>query len=163
MKAARRLHQLQQPQSFLACLRQFLTPLIWKQARAAMPGNRSQPRWDLQPLVMIALARTWAAGDSQPEKFATARGFYVLAYQTRKRPVKTIQGFQKALSRLPLRPLRALAAGVRDQIHRHYGPRLLIDGLEPMGCDGTRLECPRTAELEARLRPATPTRPRRSG
>jgi hypothetical protein len=154
MKAARRLHQLQQPQSFLACLRQFLTPPIWKQARAAMPGNRSQPRWDLQPLVMIALAMTWAAGDSQPEKFAAARGFYVLAYQTRKRPGKTIQGFQKALSRLPLRPLRALAAGVRDQIRRHSGARLLIDGFEPMGCDGSRVECPRTAELEARLRPA---------
>jgi DDE family transposase len=154
MNAARRLHQLQQPQSFLACLRQFLTPPIWKQARAAMPGNRSQPRWDLQPLVMIALAMTWAAGDSQPEKFATARGFYVLAYETRKRPGQTIQGFQKALSRLPLRPLRALAAGVRDQIRRHYGARLLIDGFEPMGCDGSRITCPRTAELEARLRPA---------
>jgi hypothetical protein len=154
MKAARRLQKLQQPQSFLACLRQFLTPPVWKQARAATRGNRSQPRWDLQPLVMITLAMTWAAGDSQPEKFAAARGFYVLAYQTRKRPGKTIQGFQKALSRLPLRPLRALAAGVRDQIRRHYGPRLLIDGFEPMGCDGSRIECPRTAALEARLRVA---------
>lgn len=154
MKAARRLQKLQPPQSFLACLRQFLTPQVWKQARAAGPSNRSQPRWDLQPVVMIALAMTWAAGDSQPEKFATARGFYVLAQETRKRPGKTIQGFQKALSRLPLRPLRALAAGVRDQIRRHYGPRLLIDGFEPMGCDGSRIECPRTAELEARLRPA---------
>jgi Transposase DDE domain len=151
MKAARRLHKLQQPQSFLACLRQFLTPQVWKQARAAGLGNRSQPRWDLQPLVLIALAMTWAAGDSQPEKFATARGFYVLAYETRKRPGKTIAGFQKALSRLPLRPLKALAAGVRDQIRRHYGQRLLIDGFEPMGCDGSRIECPRTAELEARL------------
>ena len=154
MKAARRLQKLQQPQSLLACLRQFLTPPVWKQARAATPGNRSQPRWDLQPLVMIALAMTWAAGDSQPEKFATARGFYVLAYQTRKRPGKTIQGFQKALCRLPLRPLRALAAGVRDQIRQHYGKRLLIDGFEPMGCDGSRIECPRTTELEARLRQA---------
>jgi len=79
MKATRRLQQLQQPQSFWACLRQFLTPQVWKQARAAMPSDRSLPRWDLQPLVLIALAMTWAAGDSQPEKFATARGFYVLA------------------------------------------------------------------------------------
>ena len=154
MKAARRLHQLQQPQSFLACLRQLLTPQVWKQARAAGSPQRAHPRWDLQPVVMIALAMTWAAGDSQPEKFATARGFYVLASETRKRPGKTIQGFQKALSRLPLRPLRALAAGVRDQIRQHYGKRLLIDGFEPMGCDGSRIECPRTTELEARLRQA---------
>jgi len=151
MKAARRLNQLQRSQSLLACLRQFLTPEVWKQARQAIPHGRSRPRWDLQPLVLIALALTWAAGESQPEKFETARGFYVAAYQARKRPGKTIEGFQKALSRLPLRPLKALAAGVRDQIRRHYGERLLIDGFEPMGCDGSRIACPRTAELEARL------------
>jgi hypothetical protein len=151
MKAARKLQRLQQPQSLLACLRQFLTPQVWKQARAASPADRSQPRWDLQPLVLISLAMTWAAGDSQPEKFETARGFYVATHVARKRPGQTIQGFQKALSRLPLRPLRTLAAGVRDQIRRHYGPRSLCDGFEPMGCDGSRIECPRTAELEARL------------
>ena len=117
-------------------------------------SGRSKPRWDLQPLVMIVLAMTWAAGDSQPEKFETARGFYVAAHEARKRPGKTIQGFQKALSRLPLRPLQALAAGVRDQIRLHYAQRLLIDGFEPMGCDGSRIECPRSAELEARLPPS---------
>jgi hypothetical protein len=154
MKRTRRLQQLQQPQSLLACLRQFLTPRVWKQARTAVPRHRDHPRWDLQPLVMILLAMTWAAGDSQPEKFETARGFYVASYQARKRPGTTIQGFQKALSRLPLRPLRALAAGVRDEIRRHSAERLLIDGFEPMGCDGSRIECPRTAELEARLRQA---------
>jgi hypothetical protein len=105
-------------------------------------------------LVLVLLAMTWAAGDSQPEKFVTARGFYVAAYEARKRPGTTIQGFQKALSRLPVRQLKALAAGVRDQIRQHYAERLLIDGFVPMGCDGARIECPRTAELEARLRPA---------
>jgi hypothetical protein len=154
MKRSRRLQKLQQPQSLLDYLRQFLTPRVWKQARAAGHRHRHHPRWDLQPLVLILLAMTWAAGDSQPEKFETARGFYVASYRARKRPGKTIQGFQKALSRLPLRPLRALAAGVRAEIRRQYAERLLIDGFEPMGCDGSRIECPRTAELEARLRPA---------
>jgi len=152
MKPARRLQKLQQPQSLLEHLRQFLTSQVWKQARAAAPRDRSQPRWDLQPLVMVLLAMTWAAGDSQPEKFATARGFYVATHQARKRPGKTIQGFQKALGRLPMRTLQALAAGVRDQIRCRYAERLLINGFEPMGCDGSRIECPRTAELEARLR-----------
>jgi len=154
MKRSRRLQKLQQPQSLLDYLRQFLTPRVWKQARAAGPRDRNHPRWDLQPLVLIVLAMTWAAGDSQPEKFETARGFYVASHYARKRPGKTIQGFQKALARLPLRPLRALAAGVRAEIRRQYAERLLIDGFEPMGCDGSRIECPRTAELEARLRPA---------
>jgi hypothetical protein len=135
-------------------IRQFLTPQVWKQARQAVPKDRSLPRWDLQPLVIILLAMTWAAGDSQPEKFETARGFYVMTYDARKRPGKTVQGFQKALSRLPMRQLKALAAGVRDQIRLRFAERLRIDGFEPMGCDGSRLECPRSAELEARIRPA---------
>src|SRR3954452_13081453 len=154
MKAARKLRQLQQPQSLLGDLRQFLTPQVCKQARHVVPRGRAHPRWDLQPLVLIVLAMTWAAGDSQAEKFQTARGFYVASYEARKRPGKTLQGFQKALARVPLRQFQALAAGVREQIRLRFAERLLVDGFEPMGCDGSRIECPRTAELEARLRPA---------
>lgn len=154
MKATRKLHQAQQPQSLIEHVRQFLTPQVWKQARAAVPGHHAQPRWDLQPLLIITLAMTWAAGDSQAEKFQTARGFYVAAYEARKRPGATLQGFQKALSRVPLRQLQAFAVGVRDQIRGRFAERLLIDGFEPMGCDGSRIECPRSAELEARLRQA---------
>jgi hypothetical protein len=154
MKAARKLCKQQQPQSLIECVRQFLTPQVWKQARQAVPRRRGHPRWDLQPLLIILLAMTWAAGDSQAEKFQTARGFYVVSYETRKRPGKTLQGFQKALGRVPLRQLKALSAGVRDQIRARFAERLLIDGFEPMGCDGSRIECPRSRELEARLRPA---------
>jgi Transposase DDE domain len=154
MKAARKLGKLQQPRSLLEYVRQFLTPLVWKQARQAVPRARSLPRWDLQPLVLIMMAMTWAAGDSQPERFETARGFYVACYKARKRPGKSLQGFQKALSRVPVRQFKVLAAGVRDQIRARFAERLLIDGFEPMGCDGSPIECPRSAELEARLRPA---------
>src|SRR5947209_4219526 len=154
MKRARALRPAQQPQSLLQHIRQFLTPEVSKQARAAVPRGRALPRWDLQPLLIIALAMTWAAGDSQAETFETARGFYVAAYDARKRPGKTLQGFQKALSRVPLRQLQAVAAGVRHQIRVRFAERLLVDGFEPMGGDGSRIECPRSAELEARLRPA---------
>jgi hypothetical protein len=150
MKAARKLRRLRQPRALLDYVHQFLTPQVCKQARRATP-RRSHPRWDLQPLVIIAMAMTWAAGDSQAERFEAARGFYVASHAARRRPGKTLQGFQKALSRLPLRPLRALAAGVRHQIRDRYAERLLIDGFEPMGCDGSRIECPRSRELEARL------------
>src|ERR687889_1690234 len=86
MKAARKLRIWQRPQSLIGNLRQFLTPQIWKQARQAAARRRSSPRWDLQPLVVIMMAMTWAAGDSQSERFETARGFYVTCYQARKRP-----------------------------------------------------------------------------
>lgn len=151
MKTARKLRRLQQPQSLLQFVRQFLTPQVCKQARHAVPMHRAYPRWDLQPLLFILLAMTWAAGDSQAETFQTARGFYVASYEARKRPGKTLQGFQKALCRVPLRQLKALAAGVRSQIRLRFAEQLLVDGFEPMGCDGSRIECPRSAELEARL------------
>jgi len=50
-----------------------------------------------------------------------------------------------------MRQFRALAAGVRQEIRSRFAGRLLVDGFEPMGCDGSRIECPRTTELEARL------------
>jgi hypothetical protein len=157
MKAARKLRRMQQPRTLMEYVRQFLTPQVWKQARQAVPRRRFLPRWDPQPLLIVILAMTWAAGDSQEEKFETARGFYVASHEARKRPGKTLQGFQKALGRLPLRLLRALAAGVRNQIRARFAERLLVDGFEPMGCDGSRVECPRSAELEARLRQAGKT------
>jgi hypothetical protein len=55
MKASRKLHRAQQPQSLLDYVRQFLTPQDLKQARQAVPARRSQPRWDLQPLLIITL------------------------------------------------------------------------------------------------------------
>jgi hypothetical protein len=154
MRAKRKLQRLQHPRSLMDYLRQFLTPQVCKQARQAVPRGRSLPRWDLQPLLIILMAMTWAAGDSQAERFETARGFYVATHLARKRPGQTLTGFQKALGRVPLRQLRAVAAGVRAQIRVGFAERLLIDGFEPMGCDGARLECPRSAELEARLRQA---------
>ena len=154
MKAARKLRNLQQPRSLIDNVRQFLTPVVWKQARQAVPRTRLVPRWDLQPLVLVMIAMTWAAGDSQPERFETARGFYVACYKARKRPGKTLEGLQKALGRIPMRQFRALAAGVRQEIRARFADRLLVDGFEPMGCDGSRIECPRATELEARLRQA---------
>lgn len=154
MRAKRKLPRLQHPRSLMDYLRQFLTPQVCKQARQAVPRPRSLPRWDFHPLLIISLAMTWAAGDSQAERFETARGFYVATYHARKRPGKTVTGFQTALARVPMLQLRAVAAGVRAQIRARFATRLLIDGFEPMGCDGSRIECPRSAELEARLRPA---------
>src|SRR4051812_545082 len=120
MKAARKLRILQRPQSLIGNVRQFLTPRVWKQARQAAPRRRSAPRWDLQPLVLVMVAMTWTAGDSQGERFEIARGFYLTCYAARRRPGKTLEGFQKALRRTPVRRFRALAAGVRQEIRKRY-------------------------------------------
>ena len=44
MKAARKLRRLQQPQSLMEFVRQFLTLQVWKEARQAVPQRRRKPR-----------------------------------------------------------------------------------------------------------------------
>jgi hypothetical protein len=58
-----------------------------------------------------------------------------------------------ALARLPMRVLRALAAALRQRFAQLWVDALRIGkgGYVPMACDGSRLECPRTHELQTRL------------
>jgi len=132
------------------CIREFLTPVVWKQARQA-GGKRKKPRWDVHPLCFVLLTMTWCCGDSLSEKFEVARGFYVTCHPKRRRPGETFQGFEQALEKLPMPVLRAIAAGIRGSLEKLFGSRLFVDGFIPLGCDGSRLECPRTEELEKRL------------
>ncbi len=131
-------------------MRNFLTPAVFRQVRK-VAGRRKKPRWDIHPLVYVLLTMTWCCGDSAPEKFEAARGFYVACCPKRKRPGKSFQGFEKALAKLPLPVLRTLAGAIRGRIEVLFGERLLFGGFIPLGCDGTRLECPRSEELERRL------------
>jgi hypothetical protein len=132
-----------------ACVREFLTPAVWKPAQRVRSRRRSSQRWTAQAVIVIAALMTWCDGDSQAERFAVARAFYVAGPDKRRRPGRTAQGYQKALARLPLAVLRCVATGVRRRL------MALMDltgaGFVVLGCDGTRIECPRTAELEARL------------
>jgi Transposase DDE domain len=137
--------------SLLDCLRKFATPAVWKQAQQARKTTRRPVRWRTQPLLLVLLTMTWCCGDSLGERFETARAFCVVCQPRRKRPGRTIEGFQKALGRLPRSVLRAFAAGVRRHISHVFADRLPVEGFIPLGCDGSRLECPRTAELEQRL------------
>jgi hypothetical protein len=103
----------------------------------------------LQPLLWALLVLTWCTGDSLPERFETARAFAVAGRPKRRRPGRTFAGFALALAGLPLVVLRAVAAGLRRQLARRF--ELEHDGFVVLGCDGSRLECPRSAELERRL------------
>jgi hypothetical protein len=151
MDKARKPRQLRPvAKSLPECLREFLTASVFKQVRKAA-GSRKKPRWDPQPLLMILLTMTWCCGDSLPEKFEAARGYYVVSHSKRRRPGKTVQGFQQAVKKLPMPVFRTLAAQIRGRIEKLFGDRLLVDGFIPLGCDGSRLECPRSAELEQRL------------
>jgi hypothetical protein len=137
--------------TLLQSLRQFLTPAVWKQGHQACARGRRKPRWDLQPLVLTLLAMTWCCGDSQAERFETGKAFCAASLPKRRRPGEKVEGFQKALAKLPMLVLRALAHGVRRQLAMLFDDSMRVMGFIPLGVDGSRLECPRSAELERYL------------
>lgn len=137
--------------SMTFCLRQFLTPEVWRQARRGLKKQRKDARWDFHHLVLVLLAMTWSLGDSAPERFEMARGIVAICRPKRRRAGRTVQGFQKALRRLPMKPLAALAAALRGRLVALLGDDLFHDGFIPLGCDGSRLGCCRNDELLARL------------
>jgi hypothetical protein len=141
---------------FVTCLRDFLSPALFRQVQGLIPkrfrgSSRPARRWTLQPLLFVLLCVTWCAGDSQPERFETARAFFVACHPKRCRPGKTCLGFQKALNALPARVLGHVAALFRRRLRWRLGPLLRTDGWVVLGCDGSRLRCPRVAGLEERL------------
>jgi hypothetical protein len=152
MKTKTTPRRLRRPaRSFVDCLRQFLTPALWKQAHDQRQSKRRSSRWSTQPLVLVLLLMTWCCGDSQPERFETAKAFCITCLPKRRRPGRTVQGFQKALAKMPTRVLRVLAAGIRQTLASQLAAHWCDDGFIGIGCDGSRVECPRTAELEQRL------------
>jgi hypothetical protein len=94
---------------------------------------------------------TFCSGSSVEERFETARAFYVVCHPKRRRPGRSVQGFHKALAPLPLGCLRALAAGVRRLLPTQFARDWTVKDFVPFGCDGSRLQCPRSQELEQRL------------
>jgi hypothetical protein len=134
-----------------SCLRQFLTPQVWKQARPGLKKTRKDARWDFHHLILVLLAMTWSVGDSTSERFEMARGIVAICRPKRRRAGTTALGFQKALCRLPMRPLLALAQALRFRLLSLLGDGLLYGGFIPLGCDGSRLECCRNDELIARM------------
>ncbi len=132
-------------------LTRLLTPQAWKEAHHRHRPTTTASRWDLHPLLVVLLLMTWTTGDSEAERFATARAVYVARHQHSKRPGKTLAGFQKALAKLPLEVLQTLFAAVRTGLRQLVYRYWRTDGFVVMAIDASRLECPRSAELEKRL------------
>ena len=149
-KARARACRRRRAKSLIGSMREFLTPEVFKQVRNGW-RRRKSPRWDVHPLLWILLLSTYCCGDSLPEKFEAAKAYYVISCPKRKRPGATFGGFEKALAKLPMPVLRSLAAAIRRRVEAAFGGRWKVGEFIPLGCDGTRLNCPRSEELEQRL------------
>jgi hypothetical protein len=149
--ARKRRKQRRRVRTLGDCLRQFLTPAVWKQAQKALARPWQASRWRIKPLLVTLVLMTFACGDSQEERFESTRAVMVALQSKRRRPGATLPGFQLALGRLPIRVLRAVVAGVRAQLPQALLRRWQTDGFVVLGCDGSRLECTRIPALETRL------------
>lgn len=149
-RARKNARQRRRARSLMGSMRNLLTGEVFKQVRN-VSKRRKSPRWDLHPLLWILLLTTYCCGDSLPERFEAAKGFYVACCPKRKRPGKSFAGFEKAITKLPMPILRALAAGIRGRFQAIFQERWMVGDFIPFGCDGTRQNCPRTEELERRL------------
>lgn len=136
--------------SFPNIVSQFLAPHVWKKAHQAWPCPHSASRWTLQAVVWVLLGMAWTCGDSVEERFATARAAYVACHLKVRRPGETLAGFLDAVQRLPMPVLRALNRSLCEQFGELVDASR-INGWVPLACDGTRLLCPRSRELQERL------------
>jgi len=147
----RRERRRERTLSVQASLHQFLTPQVWKQGHRAWFGTHFQSGWSLKAILWVLLVMTWLPGGSERERFLQARQVFVAEHAHEKRPGATWAGFRAALRRLPMAVFRALASGLRHQIGDRWIDELRVGGWLPIGCDGSRLECPRSKSLEKRL------------
>src|SRR5271169_389572 len=152
--AKRAKRRAKRSESLSGSMRQFLTPEVWKQVKqaASQHGCRNGVRWTLQPLIMIAAIMTWCAGETDADRFVLSRSFYVQVHcPKRQRPGKVFSGFCKAMLRLPMPVWWAFCDAVRGRVFHLLADRMTLEGWFPLGCDGSRIECPRTEELEENL------------
>jgi hypothetical protein len=152
--AKRAQRRAKRSESLSGSMREFLTPEVWKQVKRAVSqhGYRKGIRWTLQPLIMIATIMTWCAGETDAERFVLSQAFYVQVHcPKRQRPGKEFSGFCKAMLRLPMPVWWAFCDAVRSRVFHLLSDRMTMGGWFPLGCDGSRLECPRTEDLEQKL------------
>jgi len=122
-------------ESLSGSMREFLTPEVWKQIKQAASQHGC-----------------WCAGETDADRFVLSRSFCIQVHcPKRQRPGKVLSGFCKAMLRLPMPVWWAFCDAVRSRVFHLLADRMTMEGWFPLGCDGSRMECPRTEELEQSL------------
>ncbi|MCK6475972.1 MAG: hypothetical protein L6Q35_03980, partial [Phycisphaerales bacterium] len=112
------------------------------------PAARLCRGWNGMGLALAALLMSWDAAPTLAQRFESVLCVIDTALPRRRRTGRTYQGFVKALSRRG-RVLRdLLTAHLRDATRRLAGLAFTINGLVPIGVDGSRFDAPRTIANE---------------
>jgi hypothetical protein len=105
-------------------------------------------RWQLVPLVMVAMLMVLLTAQTIQDRFEQAWELWTRMRPGRRRPGRTVRGFRKALGRLPRRVFKAIAPVLRERVAAVLKPMWWVDGWVPFGVDGSRLSLPRSEALE---------------
>ena len=108
-------------------------------------------RWTDRLLTIALLLLVWEQAGSLREAFAAMREQLIAMYPTRRRPGTHLEGFLKAWRTRSARLLQPLVAVLRAHTQRLAGTAWRWRSWVVMGVDGSRVNCPRTAENERGL------------
>ena len=132
------------------CLREFLTPGVWRMMHAEVPRwNERAQSWELVSCILTGI--WWALLDGHEtftSRFQEARKTAAKLRPKRRAPGGTLSGFLQALGRLPYRSLVVLRIAIRMRTTALLGEGR-IGKWVVFAVDGSRLSLPRS-ELNER-------------
>ena len=139
-----------------ACLRELLPASFWKSARQEFKDfEAGRLKWSLPMCWCMGLFMALSGADTMQEGFECARECVTALYFKRKRCGKTLAGYSKVMSRLPL----AFFARIRAQLQRNLKAQCIhaarIGRWNAFAIDGSKQNIPRTLKHELKYGLAT--------
>lgn len=112
-------------------------------------GAGASLRWSERYLVLCAVLMAWSAAGALADRFEQARRGLTRMFPGRKAPGKSYQGFVAALGQKSEALLEKVSEHLRGQVRQVAGGRHWQHlGFVPIGADGSKVECPKTAANE---------------
>jgi len=132
--------------SLLAAINRFLPRRIFASSGSEAP----HVRWSERLLVLCILCMTWDVSATLADRFESARRCVVKMFSGRRRPGRTYQGFIAAMASVSEPLLTKLADHLRGEVRRVAADHCCWQhkGFVPIGADGSKVECPKTAANE---------------
>ena len=109
--------------------------------------------WSPLRLAMAAIFWAWSDEKTLRDRFSTARKIIIKMFPRQSEPAGTYQAFTKMLRKWTMSLRRAITLHfhmlMRERLPQHYRTA----GYVVFGCDGSRVEVPRTVSNEQRFSP----------